>query len=312
LESKVALLKSLLLNNFPSGSAINYHDGKLYLTGDDANNVLVLDSNYQEVDSIQLFDYSEKRIPKTQKADFETAVLVDISDKMHLLVLGSASRKEREKGILIPISSSETSQTFSSTNETPQTFSNTAFIQRIKTKGIPEINIEGATIIGDHFILSNRGNNTNKDNHLIITEKDFWTRQHEATISISRVAMPLHVKEFPGVSELCYITSKNILLCTLSSEATANAYDDGVIGDSYIGWVNDIHQKLQQPDIILDGLINLSEMDTAFKGEKIEGICMESANGNELLLHLIADNDQGESRLFKIKLIMGSDQVKLP
>jgi hypothetical protein len=88
----------------------------------------------------------------------------------------------------------------------------------------------------------------------------------------------------------------------MSSEATNNAYDDGVIGDSYIGWVNDINQKLQQPDIILDGLINLSDIDTAFKGEKIEGICMESVSGNEMVLHLIADNDQGESRLFKLKL----------
>jgi hypothetical protein len=88
----------------------------------------------------------------------------------------------------------------------------------------------------------------------------------------------------------------------MSSEATNNAYDDGVIGDSYIGWVNGINQKLQQPDIMLDGLINLSEVSAAFKGEKIEGLCIESANGDELILHLIADNDQGESRLFNVRL----------
>jgi hypothetical protein len=292
LISNIVLLNSLLLNNFPSGSAINYHNGKLYLIGDDTNNILVLDIDYQEVDTIQLFDYPEKRIPKPQKSDFETAVLVDIRERTHLLALGSASTKEREKGMLISLTGLQEAQTFSDTE----------FIKRVKTQGIPEINIEGATVIGDHLILSNRGNSANQENHLIITETDFWTRQNEAAISLLRISIPPNIKEFPGVSELCYVASKNILLFTMSSEATNNAYDDGVIGDSYIGWVNDINQKLQQPDIILDGLINLSDIDTAFKGEKIEGICMESVSGNEMVLHLIADNDQGESRLFKLKL----------
>lgn len=292
-----------MLNNFPSGSAINYYNGKLYLIGDDANNMLILDNDYREMDVIQLFDHSEKRIPKAQKADFETAVFVHVNDQIHLLALGSASRKERETGMLIPLPISDAML------PAPQTFWNTEFINRVKTKGITAVNIEGAALIGDQLILSNRGNNTNQENHLIITESDFWNRQNETVISVVRVVMPLNTEGFPGVSELCYIASKDMLLFTLSSEATDNAYDDGVIGDSYIGWVNDIHQKLQQPDIILDGLINLSEVNQSFKGEKIEGVCIASVNGNELVLHLVADNDQGESRLFNITLEIGDDLV---
>ncbi|SFD16260.1 hypothetical protein SAMN05518672_101820 [Chitinophaga sp. CF118] len=298
--AKIVLLKSLLLNKFPSGSAINYYNGKLYLIGDDAKNMLVLNTDYQEIDSLKLFDYSGKRIPKAEKADFETAVLVNVNDKIHLLILGSASGKEREKGILIPLPASDVSL------PEPQAFSNAEFIKRVKMKGIPEINIEGATLIGDHLILSNRGNSANRENHLVITEKDFWIRQNEAALSVLQVAMPFGIKEVPGISELCYVESKDILLFTLSSEATNNAYDDGVIGDSYIGWVNGINQKLQRSDIVLDGLINLSDVDADFKSEKIEGVCIESASGNELILHLIADNDQGESRLFNIKLVMGN------
>jgi hypothetical protein len=250
--------------------------------------MLVLNTDYQEVDSIKLFDYSEKRIPKIEKTDFETAVLVNDNDKIHLLALGSASTKEREKGMLIALDDMGL-----------QAFSTAEFIKRIK---IAEINIEGATCIGDHLILSNRGNNANPANHLIITEKNFWIRQKEAALSVLPIAIPFPTKEIPGVSEMCYVESRDILLFTMSSEATNNAYDDGVIGDSYIGWVNGINQKLQQPDIMLDGLINLSEVSAAFKGEKIEGLCIESANGDELILHLIADNDQGESRLFNVRL----------
>ena len=294
--TKIVLLKSLLLNKFPSGSAINYYNGKLYLIGDDANSMLILDTDYQEVDSVKLFDYSGKRIPKAEKTDFETAVLVNVNDKIHLLILGSASRKKREKGILIPLPVADDSF------PEPQTFSNAEFMKRVKMQGIPEINIEGATVIGDHLILSNRGNSANPENHLIITEKDFWIRQNEAALSVLQVVMPLNIKEVPGISELCYVASKDMLLFTMSSEATDNAYDDGVIGDSYIGWVNGIHQKLLGPDIMLDGLINLSDVNADFKGEKIEGVCIESATDNELILHLVADNDQGESRLFNVIL----------
>jgi hypothetical protein len=292
----IVLLKSLLLKNFPSGSAINYYNGKLYLIGDDANNMLVLNTDYQEIDSIQLFDYPIKRIPKAEKTDFETAVLVNVKDKMHLLILGSASTKEREKGILISLEGLPV----------PQTFSYAEFMKRVKMKEIAEINIEGATLIRDHFILSNRGNSVNQKNHLIITEKDFWIRQNEAALSVLEIVMPFNIKETPGVSELCYVESNDLLLFTMSSEATNNAYDDGVIGDSYIGWVNHISRKLQQPGIMLDGLINLSEINTDFKGEKIEGICIGSASDNELILHLIADNDQGESRLFNVKMMLGT------
>lgn len=256
--------------------------------------MLVLDADYQEVDSIKLFDYSVKRIPKAEKTDFETAVLVNVNDKMHLLILGSASAKDREKGMLIPLEE----------GKTPQTFSYAEFINRVRTTGITEINIEGSTLIGDDLILSNRGNIIHQDNHLIITGKNFWRQQNEAALSVLRIAMSFNMKEIPGVSELCYVTSNDILLITMSSEATANAYDDGVIGDSYIGWVNGISQKLRQPEIMLDGLINLSEIHTDFKGEKIEGICIASASDSELILHLIADNDQGESRLFNIKMMI--------
>jgi hypothetical protein len=290
----------LLLNKFPSGSAINYYNGKLYLIGDDANNLLVLNMDYGEIDSIKLFDYSEKRIPKAEKADFETAVLVDVNDKTHLLILGSASGKEREKGMLIPLADDNLAE--------PQTFSNAVFIKRVKMTGITEINVEGATCIEDYLILSNRGNNANRENHLIITEKDFWTRQNEAAFSVLPVVIPFSTKEFPGISELCYVASKDILLFTMSSEATDNAYDDGVIGDSYIGWVNDISRKLAGPDIMLDGLINLSEVNEDFKGEKIEGVCVESASDSELMLHLIADNDLGESRLFNVRLEMEAER----
>jgi hypothetical protein len=294
-KPRVTLLRSLLLRDFPSGSSISYYNGKFYLVGDDAGNVAVLDRHYGQEDVIRLFDHPEKRIPKAQKTDFETAVIVQVQHKPHLLAIGSASRREREKVMLISLQE----------GEKPVTFDTGVFTERLKKSGIKEVNIEGATVAGNHLILANRGNNTYPENHLIITEKDYWTRQDEATLSVVPFTLSEDIPGFLGVSELCYDELSDTLLFTLSSEATANAYDDGAIGDSYIGWTGGISKQLRQTSLTPDALINLPQADAGFRGEKIEGICIEEARSNELLLHLVADNDKGESRLFQIKLKTG-------
>jgi len=74
----IQLLKFLLLVDFPSGSSINYYDNKLYLVGDDATHILILDNDYRKVDSIKLFDNLEKRISKSQKTDLEASTRHEI------------------------------------------------------------------------------------------------------------------------------------------------------------------------------------------------------------------------------------------
>jgi hypothetical protein len=292
-------LKYLLLSDYPSGSSINYYDGHLYVIGDDANKLLVLDSDYNEVNTVPFFNYEEKRIPKAKKTDLETAVILDIDGQKSLLALGSAATKEREMGVLLRLPF---------TDNKPLYISYTAFIKRLQQ--IPAINIEGATIAGCHLILSNRGNESNPVNHLIITTPDFWERQEDATISISKLVVPFSLPGFAGVSELCYIEQEDVLLIILSSEATGNTYDDGAIGDSYFGWVTQISQKLNGQDVLLDGIVNLSDVDPAFKGEKMEGVCLSAVTDKGWYLHLVADNDQGASTLFHIKVVMEDETTK--
>lgn len=293
MKAIITLLKTLLLSHYPSGSAINYHDGLLYIIGDDANQLLVLDSNYNEINTVALFHYAEKRIPKAQKPDLETAVIITAGGQKSLLALGSAATKERETGVLLPLTVN---------NNQPRYISCASFVKRLWQ--IPEINIEGAAIAGNCFLLANRGNESHPVNQLIITTTDFWERQEDAPISVSKLVNPFPLTGFAGVSELCYVEQEDVLLVLFSSEATGNAYDDGVIGDSYLGWITHISRKLHDADIQLDGIVNLSDLDPAFKGEKMEGICLATVKDNEWYLHLVADNDQGASRLFYIKVVM--------
>lgn len=295
MNPEIHLIKSILLNDFPSGSSINFNNDKLYLIGDDATQILILDSEYNKIDAIQLFDHTELRIPKDEKMDLEGSTIVEMNGETNLFILGSASRKQRKTVILIPLSKLKSDFKFSDhfiiqTRE---------FIKRLKSHGLAEINLEGSCLFHRDMLLGNRGNLSSQNNHLIITDQAFFERQNKAKLIIIKLLLP-DDQNFLGVSELCYVPVSDILFITLTNEATNNSYDDGVVGNSYLGWITDANNKLRQTEVLLTGMINLETVDEVLKNQKVEGICVESVKGNEFLLHMVSDNDVGESRLFKI------------
>ena len=298
MKPSLELIKSLLLPDFPSGSSINFYQGSLYIIGDDANDILVLDSLYNQQSLIHLFDYPEKRIHKVEKPDFETSTIVNLGGEHYLLVLGSASRPNRTKGVLLPLKEKTIAKSQIIAVDYQQ------FVNRLEAIDPVEINIEGSTVIGNQFMLGNRANRMNPVNKLITTEVDFWKDQFNASIRVSSLKLSTKQDEIIGVSELCYVPSRDRLLMILSTEGTDSSYEDGAIGDSYLGWINEISSKIGRSVIELDCLINLSERSNVFKGEKIEGLCVEMIANNEMTLHFVSDNDRGESTVFKVKALL--------
>lgn len=297
--SSIRLIQSSLLPDFPSGSSINYYEGKFYLIGDDATSILVLDTLYRTVDSVPLFDYPGKRIPKPEKVDLESAAIFDVAGTPHLVMLGSASRPNRQRILLVPFQNHSLSHLPSSR----QQFRTGEFIDRLTAAGIREINLEGFTKMKDSVVIGNRGNRAVQENHLIVTGTDFWLDQAQTSLQIRKVMLPPPYNKKPlGLSELHYIEALDLLLMAFTSEDSSNSYDDGEIGNSYIGWIERASHKLKMGAAVVDNLLNLAEVDESLQREKVEGICIESMVGNEWLLHLTSDNDAGETKLFKIQM----------
>jgi hypothetical protein len=310
----ITLLHSLLLPDFPSASAVEYFDERLYLIGDDATCILVLDKDYQVIESIPIADAPGIRIAKVDKPDFEASALITWQGKPYLFVSGSLATEKRRQLLLMPLQAEGGGN--SPVTGTPAhdlvvaAVPATTGLQRINyphaliaellATGIQELNIEGATAIGNTLLLSNRGNDAYPVNQLILIANGFWEQEQLPPFSVLPLTLLTPTQVFAGVSELCYVPEKDLLICTLSSEATTNAYDDGAIGDSYIGWITDISQKLTHSSLAIEGWLNLAEAAPSFKVEKIEGICVESRREDSLILHLVSDNDGGESRLFKV------------
>ncbi len=67
---KLDLIDYKELKSFPSGSGIEYFDDKVYLVGDDAARILVMNKRWKEKYDIALFESTEKRIPKKLKGRF--------------------------------------------------------------------------------------------------------------------------------------------------------------------------------------------------------------------------------------------------
>jgi hypothetical protein len=289
---EIKLLDHKELKTFPSGSGIEFFDDKVYLVGDDATNIIVKSKKWKMEKKIHLFDSPSERIPKLIKSDLEATTIVFEGKTPKLLMLGSGSRLAyRNKAILLDLNTSSTEE-----------FDLEIFYNRLKEHGVYDLNIEGAAAIDDNVLLCNRGNKSNPSNCIILTSNGFWKNQAAAEILILRLEIEQPEGQFIGVSGLTYSEKNDWLLFTTSTEHTYNAIDDGEIGDSYLGIIENVTRKIGRKKMKINELINLPKADKIFKGHKIESLCIQRDKESNLKLHLISDNDLGHTALFKIRL----------
>lgn len=275
------------LNDYPSASAIEYVDQKFFIIGDDAKQLLVLDSNFITLDSIPLYTFTEKRIPKAIKPDLES---IAITKDKKLLLFGSGSLSPyRNTGWIIDPA---TKQKDSIRLDT--------FYRRLKYYGIAEINIEGACSLQGGIVLSNRGHKSYRRNILVFTNDHFWDHQATASITTIRMGVNSDTSVFNGISGMAYAATSDRLIMTVSTENTSSAFEDGAIGKSYLWIVNNISSKKRWKSINPNQIIDLDAIDSRFKNQKIESVCVIKETKHFLHLVLAADNDDGSSSLFKI------------
>lgn len=285
------LLKDVVkIENYPSASGIEYFDNKFYVVGDDARNLLILDSNLQVLDSILLYPGSSTRISKDTKPDLESVSLMYRRSKTRLLLLGSGSHDPyRNMGWFIDPKS-----------KTMDSVRLDTFYERLHLQGLKEINIEGASFIPGSFVLSNRGHKGYPRNYLIFTNPDFWMNQEQAPLTAILTGFSKDSTAFSGISGIAYARKSDRLVMTVSTEDTRSVYEDGAIGKSYLWIINSISSKKRWKSINPNQVIELDAIDPRFRGQKIESVCVIKETRKLLHLVLAADNDDGSSTLFKL------------
>ena len=275
------------LDHYSSASGIEYFRNHYYVIGDDANNLLILDEAFNPKDSIQLYSFSEKRIPKAIKPDLE-AITVTKNGTLLIVGSGSLAPTRNTAWIIDPVSKQKDSIRLD------------IFYQRLKLNGLEEINIEGICSMPGSVVFSNRGSKGYPKNHLIFTNEDFLKDQTNARLIIVPVGSNTDSSFFNGVSGLAYSTKSDRLIITVSTEDTRNNMDDGAIGKSYLWIVKNISSKKGWKAINPDEIIDLEAIDPKFNGQKIESVCITKETTRFLHLVLAADNDNGASSIFRL------------
>ena len=281
------LLKEVKHLDYPSASGVEYLAHRFYIIGDDANNILVTDEQFKPVDSIPLYNYTERRIPKAVKADLESIALM-IDNRFLVTGSGSVSPSRNAAWLVNGLSKQKDSLRLDT------------FYTRLRAAGIKELNIEGLCRIPGSLLLVNRGSKGYPKNQLIFTNYEFWNKQATAGISIAKIGYSEDTSSFSGVSGAAYSGISDRLLLSVSTEDTRSAYEDGTIGKSYIWIINNFTAKRGWAAINPDKIIDLEKVDAKFKGHKIESVCIENETIDMLYLVLAADNDNGSSTLFRL------------
>lgn len=221
-------------------------------------------------------EVAEAEIPKALKPDFEASALIEHQGQQELLLFGSGSLKSvREKLLRVNLQSQQLSLVSLS-----ELYASVA-------QQVIEVNIEGASLVQNHWLLANRGHQGQPLNHLL------WIQD----LNLLQL-QTLHLPQAPfvGVSGLEYQPELDRLWFCASTEATGSVYEDGEIGDSYLGWIENFSRKRHFSDLEPDFLLNLSQLDQRFKGQKIEAIAIEGSR-----IYLGSDNDGLPAKIFVLQ-----------
>jgi hypothetical protein len=284
-SSKLNAVKTI---PYPSSSGVEYAQHQFYVMGDDATVLLVLDHHLNTIDSLPIVAYPVHRIPKDKKPDIEALAL---TTNQQLWMIGSGATPQRNNYWIADLANKKISQ-----------HSFEKLYAAIKEKAISALNIEGATFMSESLLLANRGHHGFPFNHFVKIDTASIQHQKIPSFQIIPIQLPSAITHFSGISGLCYSPTDDVLFATASTEETNNSLDDGAIGKSYIWIFENFSHFINTNSILPTHCIDLETVDNRFKAHKIESICLEKKTANNYHFLLAADNDNGQSTLFKLAL----------
>ncbi|MBA2330140.1 MAG: hypothetical protein H0V91_11035 [Flavisolibacter sp.] len=284
-KKSFALIDSITINSFPSASAVEFHNNKFYVFGDDAAYLLVLDTNFNIVEKIYFKDSIAERLSPEEKPDIESTSINKEGGRSYLYAFGSHSSGNRKKILRFPLDSLQNFTVL------PHSISENPLLK--------VLNIEGAAFVNGELLLANRANNSFRTNYIFIENIENTSRTSSIP-QIMEIQFP-ESKNITGISGLFYFEEKDILFFTASQEETTDPLVDGPIGNSFLGWIYNF-SKNRNVKLKPDNLIDLLHADSQFKGSKIESVTVQQYKDNHLHLILVADNDDGKSILYKVNV----------
>jgi len=222
-----------------AASGLVLREGFFHVVADDENTLFVLgpDGATRRIALLQGELPAGKKKRKAHKADFE--VLVDLSNH-GLLAMGSGSRATRERAVLVDrrerTTVIDTSPLCASLRET-----------------FADLNLEGAAVVEDEFVLLQRGNRGDQRNALVFIAIDDLKRalvsQRFALTRVPRIVdldLGMHEDVPWSCTDITRLDDGDLLACAVL-EDTRSAYQDGLcLGSALVRMAPDGALRWQQ------------------------------------------------------------------
>jgi len=260
-----------------AASGLVLREGSFFVVADDENALYVFgqDGATRCIELLpgDLPDKKSKR--KARKPDFE--ILVDVPEH-GILAMGSGSRPTRERAVLVDYLECST------------VIDTSALCARLR-ESFAELNLEGAALVADEFVLLQRGSRGDPRSALVfIATCDLHNALASQRFAITRAPriVELDLGAHDGVpwscTDLTVLDDGDLLACAVL-EDTDNAYEDGsCLGSALVR-------------LAPDGVLRwLRRLDTA---SKVEGIALD---GDCIWLVSDADDRAIPSRLLRATL----------
>jgi hypothetical protein len=254
----------------------------IYVVADDALHIGVFSAGTSEPGyQIRLFAGDlpgNKAERKRQKPDLEAITFVPAFQGYSygaLLAFGSASRPNRARGVLLGL------DRHGAVCSSPEELDMMPILGSLH-RTFPELNIEGATVVGDELLLCQRGNKRHIDNAIIhfplLPALAALRRSNTAALAPSNITR-VDLGSIQSVP-LCFtdaaaLPNGDVVFCAVA-EDTNDAYLDGHCVGAAIGIV-DKHGQL----------LSLRQLEQPYK---VEGISAQMEN-DALDLLLVTDAD---------------------
>lgn len=281
-EARLLHVKKL---NYPSGSTVNFYKDRLYLMGDDAPDMLILDTCFVIKKRVPIFSSETQRIIKRIKPDIEAGDFIQAADGASLWLFGSGSVKPHRDSLFV----------YNTSTRQIRRKDISVLYDQIEQLGAQGLNIEAAALVRQKMLLGHRAVAL-KPNYLISIPYRSLNLQ-TATPKLIAVKQP---ETTAGISGMAYDGVNDRLFLTFSTEDTANSYSDGETGDSFLALIDNISAKYESDSLSIDAWLPLASVDASFKKMKIESVAITRYAAKEYHLILVADNDDGNTIVYKL------------
>ncbi|MCF8460036.1 MAG: hypothetical protein K9G46_04880 [Flavobacteriales bacterium] len=287
---KVEVIDVLPLVAVPSASGIAICGNLIFAIGDDSPFLHQLDRKLKPISNWPLFTSEQMetgRIPKSEKPDLEAMELVNGEE---LVIFGSGS-KSPERDVFIRVKVNEPPRT--------ETYYISEFYSHLKELPVmegSELNIEAAAFHNGKMLLFNRRSPVLFEFNYEGFIKHLIQNGPIPPVNAYKIQLPCIDGVDSGFSGATVSMQTGRLIVTASVEDTSNAYDDGRVLGSFVGWVPlDEYERSENYEFV-----RLQNENHVFK---VESVALEHENSDtELIVLMTTDNDGGISQLIRARL----------